>query len=67
MSDCQYVIKLSGNKHTMQEDLKDSDFSCKKVKKWNSWDDLEGLMRSRIPITNCRWKDKGPSNFNPKV
>ena len=49
-----------GRKHTMEEGLEDDDYPCKRIKEWDSWDDLGGLMQSRIPKTNGRWKDEGP-------
>ena len=45
----------------------DDDYPCKCVKEWDSWDNLEEVMQSRIPETNCRWKDEGPSDVNAEV
>ena len=35
----------------------------KKRKEFESWDDLEELMRARVIRGNCRRGDEGPSNL----
>ena len=54
-------------KQSIEEDLKDSNYPCKRVKQWDSWEDCEDLMHSSIPQTNCRWKEGGPSDLNSEV
>ena len=64
---CQSIVKLARRKYTIEEDLEDDDYPCKRVKEWDSWEDLKELIQSRILKINYRWKDEGPSNLNVEV
>ena len=44
MTERKSVMGLTKRKRTMEEDLEDYDYPCKRVGEWGSWDEIEELM-----------------------
>ena len=49
-------------KRRLEEDPGDEDHNVKRRKEFESWKDLEELMRARVVRGNCKRGDKGPSD-----
>ena len=49
-------------KRKPEEDPDEEDHDMKRIKEFESWKDLEELMRARVVRGNCRRRDEGPPN-----
>ena len=57
----------NSKKREMEEDLDEEDHEVKRRKEFESWEDLEDLIRARMPMGNCRRRNEGPSNLFTNV
>ena len=42
----QSVMELAKRKRSLEDDLEDDDYPCKRIKKWDNWEDFQELTQS---------------------
>ena len=57
------LLVQNPRKRKPEEDPEDEDHDIKQRKEFESWDDIEELMRARVVRGNCRRGDEGPSDL----
>ena len=57
----------TSRKTNSEEDPDEEEHEVKQRKEFESWEDLEDLMRARMVIGNCSKGDEGPSDLFVEV